>query len=93
MTTAKTRRSGTTAGSREGTIAKPASRASEAIPVLIRLPRLVTEPEPGEVCYPAEDEAEIRATIAAAPIAAAEGRPGAAPHPRTQPLNPPLDPP
>lgn len=63
MTTAKTRRSGTTAGSREGTIAKPASRASEAIPVLIRLPRLVTEPEPGEGCYPAEDEAEIRATI------------------------------
>ena len=63
MTTAKTRRSGTTAGSREGSIPKPASRASEAIPVLIRLPRLVTEPEPGEVCCPAEDEAEIRATI------------------------------
>ncbi|MCU0979786.1 MAG: hypothetical protein MUF25_11545, partial [Pirellulaceae bacterium] len=30
---------------------------------MIRLPRLVTEPEPGEGCYPAEDEAEIRATI------------------------------
>lgn len=61
MTTAKTRRSGTTAGSREGTLPKSASKASEAIPVLIRLPRLVTEPD--EVCYAAEDEAEIRATI------------------------------
>jgi hypothetical protein len=63
MTTAKTRRSGTTAGAREGRIPKPASRASEAIPVLIRLPRLVTEPDLGEACYAAEDEAEIRTTI------------------------------
>ena len=63
MTTAKSRRSGTTAGSRERTRHKAAGRAGEAIPVLIRLPRLAEETEPVEANRADADQAEIRATI------------------------------
>lgn len=71
MTTAKTRRSKTTAGLREGTTAKHAGKANEAIPVLIRLPRLVIELEPSDASSAAEDEAGIRATIPLQATAAA----------------------
>lgn len=63
MTTAKSRRSGTTAGSRERTRHKAAGRASEAIPVLIRLPRLAAETEPDPTNRAEADQAELRATI------------------------------
>lgn len=58
MTTAKTRRPGTTAGPQRGASAKKSGKAREPIPVLIRLPELRIEPETkADGLIPPEDEA------------------------------------
>jgi len=66
MSTAKHRRSVTVAGPQAGTGARvmpAAGKASERIPVLIRLPRLRLEPEPSEDLAAERDESELRMTI------------------------------
>lgn len=62
MTTAKTRRPATAAGAQRGTSAKKSGKASEPIPVLIRLPELRIEREP-------KADIEVTAAEAAPPVA------------------------